>query len=46
VTLGNVKTLIHRGKAALARELAPSGSPAPAHAKTISEVHNREVLCM
>jgi RNA polymerase sigma-70 factor, ECF subfamily len=46
VTLGNVKTLIHRGKAALARELTPSGSPAPARAKTISEVHNREVLCM
>jgi RNA polymerase sigma-70 factor, ECF subfamily len=46
VTLGNVKTLIHRGKAALARELAPASALAHAGAKTIPEVHNREVLCM
>ena len=45
VSLGNVKTLIHRGKAALARELAPA-PVAPSRTKTASEVHGREVLCM
>jgi RNA polymerase sigma-70 factor (ECF subfamily) len=46
VTLGNVKTLIHRGKAALARELAPTASLAAARANATVEVHHREVLCM
>jgi RNA polymerase sigma-70 factor, ECF subfamily len=46
VSLGNVKTLIHRGKAALARELGSHGELAPARAKSVPEVHNREVLCV
>jgi len=48
VSLGNVKTLIHRGKAALARALeVESASPTSrvgAHVAT--EVGSRELLCM
>ena len=46
VSLGNVKTLIHRGKAALARELGDRDNFAPASAQPISEVTHREVLCV
>ena len=46
VSLGNVKTLIHRGKAALARELGSDDKLAPAGAQSISEVTHREVLCV
>jgi len=47
VSLGNVKTLIHRGKAALAREVAQVDRPAPAGARSnVSEVTHREVLCV
>ena len=46
VSLGNVKTLIHRGKAALARELQAHDAPALARAKSVPEVTNREVLCV
>ena len=46
VSLGNVKTLIHRGKAALARELASHDTSAPASAGSVSEVTHREVLCV
>jgi RNA polymerase sigma-70 factor (ECF subfamily) len=45
VSLGNVKTLIHRGKAALAREFGADALVA-ARVKPIAEVHNREVLCV
>lgn len=46
VSLGNVKTLIHRGKAALARELGSHDTLAPAGAGSVSEVTHREVLCV
>lgn len=47
VSLGNVKTLIHRGKAALAREIGQHDSTAPTGAPAnISEVTHREVLCV
>jgi RNA polymerase sigma-70 factor, ECF subfamily len=46
VTLGNVKTLIHRGKAALARELSVRGTPASGGDRSVAEVHTREVLCV
>ena len=49
VSLGNVKTLIHRGKAALAREIGSHGSQdrrAPVDSQAISEVTRREVLCV
>ena len=47
VSLGNVKTLIHRGKAALARALetgAATESSMPRSVRT--EVSSRELLCM
>lgn len=46
VSLGNVKTLIHRGKAALAREVGSHGTLAPASAQSVTEVSHREVLCV
>jgi RNA polymerase sigma-70 factor (ECF subfamily) len=46
VSLGNVKTLIHRGKAALARELESRDRFAQPEAQVISEVTHREVLCV
>jgi RNA polymerase sigma-70 factor, ECF subfamily len=46
VSLGNVKTLIHRGKAALARQLGSYDTPAPAGHDSLSEVTHREVLCV
>lgn len=46
VSLGNVKTLIHRGKAALAREFPASGTFVPVGTKSGPEVSHREVLCM
>ena len=46
VSLGNVKTLIHRGKAALARELESRDRYAQPEAQAISEVTHREVLCV
>lgn len=46
VTLGNVKTLIHRGKAALARELSARGASASGGDASLAEVHTREVLCV
>ena len=45
VSLGNVKTLIHRGKAALARSLARSRDASSARIDT-EEVRGREVLCL
>jgi len=45
VSLGNVKTLIHRGKAALARQLATAGGTANRLIMP-QEVLNREVLCV
>jgi RNA polymerase sigma-70 factor, ECF subfamily len=48
VSLGNVKTLIHRGKAALARALAESDgrTEEPVGAQIQTEVRSRELLCM
>jgi len=46
VSLGNVKTLIHRGKAALARALGRPQVPASSSAATTQEVGGREVLCL
>jgi len=47
VSLGNVKTLIHRGKAALARALEAEGpADRTAHATFEAEVTSRELLCM
>ncbi|HEV2879317.1 MAG TPA: sigma-70 family RNA polymerase sigma factor [Candidatus Eremiobacteraceae bacterium] len=46
VSLGNVKTLIHRGKAALARELESRDRLEPVGAQAISEVTHREMLCV
>lgn len=46
VSLGNVKTLIHRGKAALAKELACAHAVMPSSARTAPEVNHREVLCV
>jgi RNA polymerase sigma factor (sigma-70 family) len=46
VSLGNVKTLIHRGKAALARELESRDRFAQPEAQVIPEVTHREVLCV
>jgi RNA polymerase sigma-70 factor (ECF subfamily) len=46
VSLGNVKTLIHRGKSALARELGSRDRLAPSGPHPISEVTDREVLCV
>jgi RNA polymerase sigma-70 factor (ECF subfamily) len=48
VSLGNVKTLIHRGKAALARalEAAESSRAGGVGAPPQSEVSSRELLCM
>lgn len=46
VSLGNVKTLIHRGKAALARELKYHDALARAGVQSVSEVSHREVLCV
>jgi len=48
VSLGNVKTLIHRGKASLARALAASqdGARASMPASVGPEVTSREVLCL
>ena len=46
VSLGNVKTLIHRGKAALARALGHAQVSASSSAATTQEVGGREVLCL
>jgi RNA polymerase sigma-70 factor, ECF subfamily len=46
VSLGNVKTLIHRGKAALARELSSPLVPPKRTTQPLSEVTHREVLCV
>jgi RNA polymerase sigma-70 factor (ECF subfamily) len=46
VTLGNVKTLIHRGKASLARALGHSRRGASANGHSTEEVGGREVLCL
>jgi len=46
VTLGNVKTLIHRGKSALARALGRSRRPAHTEPKSKEEVGGRELLCL
>jgi RNA polymerase sigma-70 factor (ECF subfamily) len=46
VTLGNVKTLIHRGKASLARALGHSRRGAAANGHSTEEVGGREVLCL
>lgn len=48
VSLGNVKTLIHRGKAALAKALvaAEAGEGVPADDLKRTEVGSRELLCM
>jgi len=46
VSLGNVKTLIHRGKAALARELSATLVPPKGTTQSFSEVTHREVLCV
>jgi RNA polymerase sigma-70 factor (ECF subfamily) len=46
VSLGNVKTLIHRGKASLARALAAAEEPASPAAAMKTEVGSREVLCV
>ena len=47
VSLGNVKTLIHRGKAALARALEADGAAERRmHASVSTEVNSRELLCM
>jgi len=47
VSLGNVKTLIHRGKAALARALeAESAVESSMRSPLQTEVTNRELLCM
>ncbi len=46
VSLGNVKTLIHRGKAALARELARTTQTQTLSATPSREVTNREVLSL
>lgn len=45
VSLGNVKTLIHRGKAALARQLAAT-LPQTRNIALQPEVLNREMLCV
>lgn len=45
VSLGNVKTLIHRGKAALARQLSASGHESKNFAMQ-PEVTQREMLCV
>ena len=45
VSLGNVKTLIHRGKAALARELQAE-HPRVTARPDMSEVTHREMLCV
>ena len=47
VSLGNVKTLIHRGKAALARALeAENARESSIRASLTTEVNSRELLCM
>jgi RNA polymerase sigma-70 factor, ECF subfamily len=46
VTLGNVKTLIHRGKASLARALRHSRRVTTANGHSTEEVGGREVLCL
>jgi RNA polymerase sigma-70 factor (ECF subfamily) len=46
VTLGNVKTLIHRGKASLARALGHSRRATAANGHSTEEVGGREVLCL
>lgn len=46
VSLGNVKTLIHRGKAALAQELTPQPGLQPLAAGASPEVQQRELLCL
>ena len=47
VSLGNVKTLIHRGKAALARALAEQAVPERAMSSSLrTEVSSHELLCM
>ncbi len=47
VSLGNVKTLIHRGKAALARELGSYNAATGGNDnQQYSEVTHREVLCV
>ena len=46
VSLGNVKTLIHRGKASLARALGRARESELAGAATSGEVGGREVLCL
>jgi RNA polymerase sigma-70 factor (ECF subfamily) len=45
VSLANVKTLIHRGKAALAREIL-ARTPKAVTARPMTEVQHREVFCM
>ncbi|MDQ6780854.1 MAG: hypothetical protein M3Z37_06850, partial [Candidatus Eremiobacteraeota bacterium] len=45
VSLGNVKTLIHRGKAALARQLSASAQESKNFAMQ-PEVTQREMLCV
>lgn len=46
VSLGNVKTLIHRGKAALARTLGQSRRAPTVGINPTEEVGGREVLCL
>lgn len=46
VSLGNVKTLIHRGKAALAQELQPLTATKTSRMQNLPEVTGREVLCV
>ncbi len=46
VSLGNVKTLIHRGKAALARELNPQPQAQLVAAGSRTEGAPRELLCL
>jgi DNA-directed RNA polymerase specialized sigma24 family protein len=46
VSLGNVKTLIHRGKAALARELAQEQHAGLVGSAVQQEVRGRELLSL
>ena len=46
VSLGNVKTLIHRGKASLARAFGRTSVATPSSAAATQEVGGREVLCL
>lgn len=46
ISLGNVKTLIHRGKAALAVAMRDGQAPAAAFPTAATEVNGRELLCL